>query len=690
MPIQLQDNIQYIKGVGPKRAKLFDKLGIRTVKDLLFYFPRDYLNKISDKHIVDLRINDMASVRGKITGINVEGNKFKKTQFQVFISDGSGYLTLLWFKPTPWLIKQFEVGKEIYILGKIQYYFNKLCVVHPDFEIIQDRKEKTFWVERDILPLYHLTEGISDKVFRKIILNVFEKGVTLTETIPEYLRVSQNLLSIDKAIRKIHIPENENDIQSSRYRFIFEELFYLELMLARKKVNWHKARGFSMELKKTITTELKNTLPFTLTNAQKKVLREIVEDMRSPHQMNRLLQGDVGSGKTIISLFAMLLAVENGYQAALMAPTEILATQHYFSLKEFLKGIDVRIELLLGGVYSGKQAIKDDIENGKVDIAIGTHSLIQKDVNFHTLGVVIIDEQHRFGVMQRLSLTQKGTAPDKLIMSATPIPRSLALTVYGDLDVSVIDELPPHRQEIYTNWVDAGKKTEIYNFIRKQVRKGRQVYVVCPLVEESEKSDLKDATSTYEKLQSSIFPEFRIGLLHGQMSNQDKDMIMHEFKEHKIDILVSTTVIEVGIDVPNASIMMIEHAERFGLSQLHQLRGRVGRGKQKSYCVLIAYEPMSEEALKRLNTMKETNDGFKISEVDLEIRGPGEFFGTKQSGFPTFRIANIVRDRQVLEKARSLAFAIIQQDYNLDAEKNRELKKKYKKYYSKKEKLFSY
>ncbi len=519
---------------------------------------------------------------------------------------------------------------------------------------------------------------------------MYEKGFVIPESIPEYLRSSLNLLPINDAIRKIHIPEDENDITSSRYRFIFEELFFLELMLARKKVNWHKASGFSMELKKTLTTKLKESLPFALTNAQKRVIREIVDDMQSSHQMNRLLQGDVGSGKTIISLFAMLLAIENGYQAALMSPTEILATQHYLSLSEFLKEMGIRVELLLGGVYSGKEEIKQDIESGDVDIVIGTHSLIQKDVNFKALGIVIIDEQHRFGVMQRLSLTQKGTAPDKLIMSATPIPRSLALTVYGDLDVSVLDELPPHKQEIYTNWVEAGKKSEIYDFIRKQVKKGQQVYVVCPLVEESEKSDLKDATSTYEKLQRSIFPEFRIGLLHGQMSNQEKDMIMHEFKEHKIDILVSTTVIEVGIDVPNATIMMIEHAERFGLSQLHQLRGRVGRGKQKSYCVLIAYEPMSEEALKRLNTMKETNDGFKISEVDLEIRGPGEFFGTKQSGLPTFRIANIVRDRYVLEKARDLAFGIIQNDYNLDDEKNRELKEKYKKYYLKRERLFSF
>ena len=690
MAFQLLDNIQFVPGVGPKRAKLLNKLGIKTVKDLLFYFPRDYLSKISDKRIADLKINDMASVKGRITGFDTKGNRFQKQQFRVFISDGTGYITLMWFRPTPWLIKQFEVGKEIIILGRIQYYYNKLCVIHPDFEIVQEKEKKSFWVEQDILPLYPLTEGISNKVVRKIVGNVVSQQLLLDETLPEYIRQTQQLISLNEALHKIHIPNSNEDIAVSRKRFVFEELFFLELMLARKKVNWLKASGYSMELKKTYTTKLKKALPFTLTNAQKRVLNEIVEDMKSPHQMNRLLQGDVGSGKTIISIFAMLLAIENGFQAAIMAPTEILASQHYFSLKEFLEDFGLRVELLLGGVYAGKEGIKAAIEKGEVNIVIGTHSLIQKDVNFQKLGMIVIDEQHRFGVMQRLSLTQKGQTPDKLIMSATPIPRSLALTVYGDLDVSVIDELPPFKKDIYTNWISSNKKAQVYDFITKQLNMGHQVYIVCPLVEESEKSDLRDATNTYKELQSTVFKKYNVGLLHGRMSNQEKDEIMHDFKEHKIDVLVSTTVIEVGIDVPNATIMMIEHAERFGLSQLHQLRGRVGRGAHKSYCVLVAYEPISEEALVRLNTMKETNDGFRISEVDLELRGPGEFFGTKQSGLPVFRIANIVRDRQVLEEARKLAFEIIQSDYTLHDERNKELKEKYTKYYLKREKLFSY
>lgn len=689
MTFNLQNNIQYVKGVGPKRAKLLHHLGIHTVRDILFYFPRDYINKITNKRIVDLKINDIASVRAKIVSYGYI-SKYKSTRFQLIISDGSGYLTCIWFKTTPWLEKQFEVGKEIIVLGRLKYYYNRLCMLHPDFEFVGSKLEESFWSKRNYLPLYPLTEGLTNKIFRKIILNIFKSEFRISETIPENIRIVQELLPINQALRKIHMPETEDDITLSRKRFVFEELFYLQLMLARRKVHWHKSEGISMQIKKTYTTQLKNILPFNLTSAQKRVLNEIVKDMKSPFQMNRLLQGDVGSGKTIIALFAMLLAIENGYQAAIMAPTEILATQHYFAITEFLKKIDVKIGLLLGGNYKGKKKLKEHISKGEIDIVIGTHSLIQKDVVFRKLGIVIIDEQHRFGVIQRHSLTQKGQVPDKIVMSATPIPRSLALTVYGDLDISIIDELPPNRKEIYTSWITEDKKPQVYNFINKEISKGRQVYVVCPLVEKSEKSYLRDATNTYEKLKSSVFRNHRVALLHGRMSNQEKDEIMHRFKDGRIDVLVSTTVIEVGIDVPNATIMLIEHAEHFGLSQLHQLRGRVGRGAFKSYCILAAYEPISEEALLRLNTMKETNDGFKISEIDLEIRGPGEFFGTEQSGMPRFRIANIVRDREILEQAHKIAFQIISEDYDLELERHKLIKEKYQKEFLKRERLFSF
>ena len=690
MPFNLKDNIQYVPGVGPKRAKLLHHLGINTIQDILFYFPRDYINKIINKRIVDLKINDIASIKAKIISFGYVTHKYKRPRFQLIISDGWGYLTCIWFKTTPWLEKQFEIGKEIIVLGRLKYYHNRLCIIHPDFEFVGSKAKGSFWAGQNYLPVYPLTEGLTNKIFRKIIFNIFKSEFNILETLPEYILKNQNLLPIKLALKKIHIPDTQDDIASSRKRFIFEELFYLQSMLARRKTHWSKAEGISMQIRKTFTTQLKNKLPFNLTAAQKKVLNEIVKDMKSPYQMNRLLQGDVGSGKTIIVLFVMLLAIENGFQAAIMAPTEILATQHYFAIREFLKGIDVKIGLLLGGNYKGKKRLKNDILEGEIDIVIGTHSLIQKDVIFRKLGIVIIDEQHRFGVIQRLSLSQKGQVPDKIVMSATPIPRSLALTVYGDLDISIIDELPPNRKEIYTSWISREKKPQVYDFIKKEISKGRQVYIVCPLVEESEKSYLRDATNTYEKLKNSVFNNHRLALLHGRMTNQEKDEIMHDFKDGKIDMLISTTVIEVGIDVPNATIMMIEHAERFGLSQLHQLRGRVGRGAIKSYCILVAYEPISEEALLRLNTMKETNDGFKISEIDLEIRGPGEFFGTEQSGIPKFRIANIVRDRQVLETARKIAFDVISEDYDLILGKNILLQEKYKKDYIQKERLFSF
>ena len=676
--------------MGPKRAKLFQRLGINTVQDILFYFPRNYINKITDKKISKLKINEFASIKAKIVSFRKIGKKFQKAKFQAVISDGSGYLNCIWFNPSSWLEKQFEIGKEIIILGTLKYYYNSLCVLHPDFEFVEDNKKESFWAKQNFLPVYPLTEGLANKFFQKIILNIFRKRFVISETLPEYILEKQEYPHITEALRKIHMPDSREDSISSRKRFIFEELFYLQIMLARRKIHWHKAAGNQMKLKKTLTTQLKNKLPFELTTAQKKVLNEIVENMKSPFQMNRLLQGDVGSGKTIISIFAMLLAIENGFQSAIMAPTEILATQHYFAIKEFLNGIDLKIGLLLGGNYAGKKKLKQDILDGEIDIVIGTHSLIQKDVIFKKLGIVIIDEQHRFGVIQRQSLSQKGQTPDKIFMSATPIPRSLALTIYGDLDISVIDELPPNRKEIYTNWIKSMKKPQVYDFINKEISKGRQVYEVCPLVEETEKSDLLDATSTFEKLKNGVFQNHRLALLHGRMSNQEKDEIMHRFKNGKIDVLVSTTVIEVGIDVPNATIMMIEHSERFGLSQLHQLRGRVGRGAYKSYCVLVAYEPLTEEALLRLNTMKETNDGFKISEVDLEIRGPGEFFGTEQSGIPGFKIANIVRDGEILQQACKLAFEVISEDYNLELGKHKFLKEKYKKEFLERERLFSF
>lgn len=690
MSYALNDNIQYIPGVGPKRAKYFQKIGIRNVKDALLHYPRDYLSKVTDKTISELSINQVAAVKAKITSKKNVFRKYGKSIFQVVVSDGTGYIHCIWFNASNWLSQQFVEGKEVVVMGKLQFYGKKLSFVHPDVEFLDKKKKRSFWSARDFLPIYDLTEGLTNKLLRKVIYNIFKMGFEIKETLPDYLVKELNLLPKTQALQMLHMPKDEQEIDKARRRFIFEELFYIELMLARKRKNWSRKIGNSLQLKKTLTTQLKNKLSFDLTSAQKKVINEIVKDMKSRSQMNRLLQGDVGSGKTIVSIFAMLLAVENNYQAAIMAPTEILAQQHYMSLKAYLKNFDVNITILLGGNYKGKKEIISNIQNGKYDIIIGTHALIQKKIEFNNLGLIVIDEQHRFGVMQRKNLIEKGQTPDKLVMSATPIPRSLALTIYGDLEVSIIDEMPPQRKEIYTNWIKAEKEPEVLQFIKKKIKQGRQAFIVCPLVEESEKTDLKAATSIYKKLSTGTFSQDRVELLHGKMKNEKKDRIMQEFSQGNIDLLVSTTVIEVGIDVPNATIMMIEHAERFGLSQLHQLRGRVGRGEHKSYCVLVAYEPISETGLRRLNTMKETNDGFKIAEVDLEIRGPGEFFGTEQSGIPQLKIANIIRDKDILEQARNVAFKIIDIDFDLKLKKNRKLKQKYQKEYLNKEKLFSF
>ncbi|MBN2460418.1 MAG: ATP-dependent DNA helicase RecG, partial [Candidatus Cloacimonetes bacterium] len=469
------------------------------------------------------------------------------------------------------------------------------------------------------------------------------------------------------------------------------ELFYHQLMLARCQKYYHRQeRGIRFRLEKTHTTRLKQSLPFTLTGAQKRVIREIVEDMTSHRQMNRLLQGDVGSGKTIITLFAMLIAVENGYQGVLMAPTEILAEQHYRNFKKLLGNQpEIRITLLKGGNYRGKKADKQMIASGEMKIVIGTHALLQKDVAFSKVGFACIDEQHRFGVEQRAFLSRKNDNPDLLYLSATPIPRSLALTVYGDLDISILDELPPGRKPIMTVWKNSDQLEELHDDIRDQIKKGRQVYIVCPLIEESAKINLRDAETTFEEI-SRIFSEYRVALLHGRMNTAAKDEVMHDFKRGNIAILVSTTVIEVGIDVPNATIMVIEHAERFGLSQLHQLRGRIGRGAAESVCYLISHPPLSREARERLQTMVMTNDGFLIAEKDLELRGPGEFFGTEQSGLPAFRHANIVRDRDILHQARWQAFQIIEKDPEMASTENAILSRIYRENYQEREKLFYY
>jgi ATP-dependent DNA helicase RecG len=690
----LENEIKYLKGVGEHRARLLNRLNIYTIGDLLEHFPRDYINRKSAVKIRDLAFNEYCSFVGNIASIEKRHAAARKQQLNVVVSDGEDFLFLTWFKFGNWLVKQFEIGQQIWVSGVLTEFRGAPQIVHPQIEILDDSDSKLdFWKKRSVLPVYRLTDGISMTVVRNLIYKAFELySDSIEETLPEYILNKFDSAYRKISLQKIHFSQHPKEIEKIKKRYYFEELFYTQLMLARSKYHHHqKSNGNVFELKKTFTTKLKNSLPYDLTSAQKRVIREIVEDMASSHQMNRLLQGDVGSGKTIVTVFAMLLALENGFQSVLMAPTEILAEQHFNSLSHFLKNQpEIRIALLKGGNYRGKTQILEKLKNGELDIIIGTHALIQKDVEFYKVGLVAIDEQHRFGVEQRAVLSQKNKHPDLMYLSATPIPRSLALTVYGDLDVSVIDELPPHRKPIKTYWRDSNHKNIIYDEVKTQLENGRQVYIVCPLIEASEKSDMLAAETLFTEISTKVFPRLNTELLHGRMKTAIKDSIMEDFKNKKIDILVSTTVIEVGIDVPNATVMIIEHAERFGLSQLHQLRGRVGRGSDKSYCYLIVYHPISEDGRERLNVMIETNDGFIIAEKDLEIRGPGDFFGTEQSGIPLYKHANILRDQKLLQQARDLAFDVIREDNELQMSKNEKLRSKYFSEYLQREKLFNF
>ena len=691
----LTNEIKFLKGVGENRAKLLKKLHIHTIGDLLEHFPRDYINRKSDVKIRNLEFEEQAAIVGHIVSIEKKNYGKKKSQLNVVVTDGTDFLLCTWFRFADWFLKKFQIGEKIWVSGTVSEFMGNTQMVHPEIEILaeEDTKQQSFWHKRNVLPVYSLTEKISMNVMRNIVYTAFHLYHDFVEeTLPAYILDKYRFEYRKTSLQKVHFCSKLFEIEKIKQRYAFEELFYTQLMLARCKSNHQKKTdGNNFILKKTFTTKLKNSLPFELTSAQKRIIREIVQDMNSSAQMNRLLQGDVGSGKTIITVFAMLLSIENGFQSILMAPTEILAEQHYRNISNLLQNQpEIRIALLKGGNYRGKKGVKEKIKNGDIQIIIGTHALIQKDMEYHNAGFVAIDEQHRFGVKQRAVLSKKNKHPDLMYLSATPIPRSLALTVYGDLDISVLDELPPNRKPIKTLWRGATKKNLVYNDVRHELRKGRQVYIVCPLIEESEKMDLLDAETLYERISHKIFPEFKSSLLHGRMKTAEKNEIMEKFKQKEIDILVSTTVIEVGIDIANATVIIIEHAERFGLSQLHQLRGRVGRGSEKSFCYLIAYPPISKEARERLNIMVETNDGFKIAEKDLELRGPGEFFGTAQSGIPTFKHANIVRDQELLKQARILAFEIIDKDYDLEESKNKVLKRYYFQKYFAREKLFEF
>jgi ATP-dependent DNA helicase RecG len=671
---KLTQQAQFVKGVGPKVGQLLARKGLSTIEDLLYFLPRKYEDRRFVKAISKSEVGKKETVIGEVVRAEIHPYK-KRRVFEVVLRDDSGTLKAKWFKGSfAYLRNAFKPGLRAILTGDVRLYQFELEMIHPDFELLDEGEDSHLHFKR-IVPIYSETEGLGQKHLRRILLHAVEDYARYVPgPIPRDVCERQGLIDIISAVRSVHLPGQEEDIHSlndmrsaAHKRLIFDELFYFELAMALKRKGNILEEGISFRTEGGLSGRFLSILPFGLTEAQKRVIGEIHGDMARPSPMHRLLQGDVGSGKTVVSVAAMLTACENGYQAAIMAPTEILAEQHYRNISRWAQSLGLRAVLLLGSMRPAeKKGFARQVENGEVDFVVGTHALIQEGVEFRKLGLVVVDEQHRFGVVQRAALRGKGSNPDVLVMTATPIPRTLAMTVYGDLDISVLDEMPPGKKPVKTKIFFEKERPRVYDIVRKEIVKGNQVFIVYPLVTESEALDLKDATRMAEHLKKDIFPEFRIGLVHGRMKGPEKDEIMKAFNDRRLDILVSTTVIEVGIDIPRASLMVIEHAERFGLAQLHQLRGRVGRSDIPSYCVLMTDNKGSENARKRLRIMEQTTDGFRIAEADLEIRGPGEFMGTRQSGLPDFRVADILRDGRLLNDARTEAFQLVEKDPRLE------------------------
>lgn len=663
--MELSKDVKYIKGVGPNRVQLLNKLGIFTLKDLITYYPRTYEDRSKPKNIEECINGEEVLIEaiacGKLSDVRLRG----KTMQKLLVRDETGSCTITWFNQS-YLKNKFEVGKKYKFYGKITNSFGKMTMTSPVF----DEDEKDFNTGK-IIPLYPLTYQLSQNVLRRIMEGgLAEVEGKLKETLPDYILEEYKLEGINEATKHIHFPDKFEDFNKARKRLVFEELLSTQLALLELKNSYlNDEKGIQFD-KKVKMSDVINKLPFKLTKAQIRVLEEIDNNMESERPMNRLLQGDVGSGKTVIAMCAAYKAVKCGYQAAIMAPTAILANQHLENFQYILKELGIKCELLISGISKKKkEELLERLANGEIDILIGTHAIIEENVVFKNLGLVVTDEQHRFGVKQRTKIAQKGKNPDVLVMTATPIPRTLALILYGDLDISIIDELPPNRKKVETFAVHKNMTQRVNAFIEKQIQEGRQAYIVCPLVEENEELDLKSVEKLYEIYQREIFPQYKVEYMHGKMKAKEKDDIMERFKLGKIDILISTTVVEVGVDVPNSNIMVIENAERFGLAQLHQLRGRVGRGEYQSYCVL-KYEGKSETVKERMKVMCSTNDGFTISEKDLELRGSGDFFGTMQHGLPEFKIANLFEDMPILKSVQSAAIKIIQDDPKLEKQEN--------------------
>jgi ATP-dependent DNA helicase RecG len=660
--------------VGPERAKLLGRKGLTTVEDALFFLPIRHEDRTRLTPLRSIRVGEVVTCTGTVAGISPPPPGRTRAPLVLLLRDASGYGTATLFG-RGWLTRVLQRGHRLILHGKGARFKDKVTLQVQDWELVESDDDEPIHAGA-LVPVYSSTEGLPQRALRALLWRLVEAHAgDIAETLPDTLRRRRDLPGLDEAVRGAHFPQSDAQRQTALRRLAFEDFLLLQLGLAILKSRTTRARGIAMSPPGTLVARLRQALPWPLTAAQVRVWDEIRQDMAAPHPMHRLLQGDVGSGKTIVAAMAVLTAVEAGHQAAVMAPTEILAEQHFMTLSQLLEPLGVPVTLLTSAVKTRERASRRAaLAAGEVGCAIGTHALVQERVEFRRLGLVVVDEQHRFGVAQRARLKAKGEHPDVLVMTATPIPRTLALTVYGDLDVSVLDQLPPGRQPVVTVSRTEGRRPRIYAFLREQVAAGRQIYVVYPLIEESEAIDLKAATDMAARLQKEVFPDLRVGLLHGRLPFEDKESIMRRFKAGEIHVLVSTTVIEVGIDVPNASVMLIEHAERFGLSQLHQLRGRVGRGPWKSYCILLAAGKLGEEAERRVQAMTETNDGFRIAEVDLQLRGPGEFFGTRQSGLPEFRVADLLRDGALLEEARRDALAIVAADPELRASEHRGLR----------------
>lgn len=713
----LDASVQYIKSVGPKRAESFVKIGIKTIRDLLFYFPSRHLDRSTVLTAAKAYSYILNGYEGEVTVIGkvVEREKINvrnKEILKVQLKDNTGFFECVWFQSAKYFYDVFKEGEFFAVSAKpVIDKYDRFQFVHPDFDRITEEESQSFLHTGKIIPFYRIPKelkarNIGDFSLRKIIAYAVENYADeIEETLPDEILKQHNLLRLNEAIRNYHFPQTQELFSRAKYRFKYEEIFYLELLLAlRKNKIQKKNKPVKFEIKTELIKNFLKILPFELTDAQKKVLSEIKKDMLSDRPMNRLLQGDVGSGKTVVALIAMLIAVDSGYQAALMAPTEILADQHAKNisslmqkLNEVNKGKNIKVSLLLGGQTNSAKAKREkENELREADIIIGTHALIEEKVSFRNLGLVVIDEQHRFGVKQRADLLAKGLAPDVLVMSATPIPRTLTMTLYGDLDVSVINEMPRNRKPIKTVLRGEKKLPEIYKFIIDKAKEGYQTFIVYPLVEESEKLDLKAATNYYEELKNSYLKELNLGLIHGRMNWREKEDMMFRFLKKEFDVLVATTVIEVGIDIPDANIILINDAHRFGLSQLHQLRGRVGRSNKQAYCILVTHDkiaarqsanelnfeylsPAQLENYKssvRLQSMVKYNDGFKIAEIDLKLRGPGDIFGTKQSGFPELKFVNISEDSEIIFEAKNSAFELILSDPTLSQKKNFLVRKK--------------